>query len=66
MSKAKIKTMKMIKKIGTTRTNNNKMMMMKIGRMRKMNANNKIKRELNRKARRKSVRISVIVDLIFD
>lgn len=66
MSKAKIKTMKMIKKIGTTRTNSNKMMMMKIGRMRKMNANNKIKRELNRKARRKSVRISVIVDLIFD
>jgi len=65
MSKAKIKTMKMIKKIGITRTNNNKMMM-KIGRMRKMNANNKIKRQLNHKARRKSVRISVIVDLIFD
>jgi osmotically-inducible protein OsmY len=61
--------MKMIKKTGITRTKNS-MMMKKIGRMRKkMNASRnkiKIKRQLKSKARRKSVNISVIVDLIFE
>lgn len=59
----------MIKKTGITRTKNS-MMMKKIGRMRKkMNASRnkiKIKRQLKSKARRKSVNISVIVDLIFE